>query len=297
RANLLAIYRDKPKQWDAWNIDNGYQSSRRFLRAGKANVEDGALIVPFEIEGDSLARMRISLLDGEPFLRVDVDVDWEVRHRLLRVENWVPLNVASVTYGTPHGTIARSFANDTPELRAKYEVPGQRFALVSEPGKDGFAILALDTYGWSARALREGGIQLGHSLLRSPAWPDPDADRGTHRISYAFAPVESSSVGTVERAWQQFAHDPRVKLFINNDRALLVTACKPAEDGDGVIVRVRECDGVSRIAAMRCAARITSVESVDALERSLSDARVEIAGESLQFDIGAFGLRSFRVRF
>ena len=61
----------------------------------------------------------------------------------------------------------------------------------------GVAILAADTYGWSVLALRKGGVRIGTSLLRSPMWPDPAADRGEHRIAYALTPTAGATVGAL----------------------------------------------------------------------------------------------------
>jgi alpha-mannosidase len=295
QANVLALYDDKPKQWEAWNIDDGYQGSMRQSAPAGHRIDGDALVVNFTF-GKSPGEMRIALFEGEPFLRVDLTVDWSERRRLLRVENWVPVRTSNVTYGSPHGTIVRSALRETPQQRAKYEVPGQRFAAVREEGGDGVALFALDTYGWSARVLSNGGVQLGHSLLRGTCWPDAKADLGSHRLSYGFAPFSRAGTGALEHAWQQFAHEPRVRLFTSEDTAVLVVACKPAEDGDGAIVRVRECDGAARSVRLRCGARMTQAVSVDALEREVG-LPVGIEEESLAFDLAAHQLRSFRVRF
>ncbi|HLI97121.1 MAG TPA: glycoside hydrolase family 38 C-terminal domain-containing protein [Candidatus Baltobacteraceae bacterium] len=295
QANVLALYRDRPRQWEAWNIDEGYERSMRRARPGTANVENDALWIAFQL-GNSAARMRVSLAHGEPFLRVDLDVDWQERRTLLRVENWLPVQTASITYGSPHGTITRSALRETPAQRAKYEAPGQRYALARDAAGNGLAIFTLDTYGWSARVLAKGGVHVGHSLLRGTTWPDARADIGEHHLSYAFGPVAGASTGAIERAWMQFAHEPRVRLFTCDDAGVLVVACKPAHDGDGVIVRVRECDGMPAQVALRCAARMTEARMVDALERPL-DVPVRIEAEELRFELAAHGLRTMRVRF
>ena len=295
QANVLALYRDTPRQWEAWNVDRGYDRRMRRAKPGAASVENGVLSIDFTL-GDSPASMRIALYAGEPFLRVDLEVDWRERHTLLRLENWLPIATDRVTYGSPHGIIERSALAQTPEQRAKFEVPGQRYAAVYDSARSGLALFSLDTYGWSARALRGGGVRLGHSLLRGTTWPDERADLGEHRISYAFAPLGGAGIGAVERAWQQFAHEPRVRLFTCADAAVLVAACKPAHDGDGVIVRVRECEGARRDVALRCAARMTQALCVDALERPL-EREVRMEEEDLRFELGAYELRTFRVRF
>lgn len=295
QANVLALYVDKPKQWEAWNVDDGYQRSMRRAAPAGHHVSDGVLVIEFTF-GKSTGEMRLALFEGEPFLRVDLEVDWSERRTLLRVENWLPLRSTDVSYGSPHGTIVRSALHETPQQRAKFEVPGQRFAAVRGEAGDGLAVFALDTYGWSARALTSGGVQLGHSLLRGTTWPDPKADLGVHRLSYAFAPFAGASTGPLEHAWHKFAHDPRVRLFTCEDSAVLVVACKPAEDGDGVIVRVRECDGAGRAVRLRCGARMTASVSTDALERETGLA-VKMEGEALLFELAPYQLRSFRVRF
>jgi alpha-mannosidase len=295
QANVLALYRDKPRQWEAWNIDAGYERKMRRAAPQSSRVHDGVLHVQFRF-GNSPATMRIALNRAEPFLRVDLDVDWSERRTLLRVENWLPVQTDRVTYGSPHGSITRSARREGPQERAKFEVPGQRYACVQDDTAHGLAIFALDTYGWSAHVLSRGGVQLGHSLLRGTTWPDAHADTGEHRLSYAFAPFSGAGIGALEDAWLQFAHEPRVRLFSCEDEAVVVAACKPAHDGDGVIVRVRECNGSARAIALRCAARMTQAIPVDALERKIGE-NIEIRGESVMLNLPAYGLQSLRVRF
>lgn len=295
QANRLAVYDDRPRQWEAWNIDAGYERSVRSAQAQQARIVDDAFEIPFLI-GSSPASMRISLGIADPFLRIELAVEWNERKKLLRVDSQFAVGTDVVTYGAPHGTIERSARRDTPERRAKYEVPGQRFALVRDGSKHGAAILALDTYGWSARTLRDGGVALGHSLLRSTSWPDPDADRGPQALTWAFAPVAGAPLGAIERAWEAFAHEPRVRLFESPDDGVQIVACKVADDGDGVIVRLRECDGEARTVPIRCGARMRRVTDVDALERQI-EGGTAIAGETFLASLPAFGLRAFRVRF
>jgi alpha-mannosidase len=266
-------------------------------QAAPANhrIEDDALTVDFTF-GKSAGSMRVALVEGEPFLRVEIETEWSERRTLLRIENWLPLRTTVATYGSPHGTVVRSALRETPQQRAKFEVPGQRFAALRDESGDGIAMFALDTYGWSARTLAAGGVQLGHSLLRGTAWPDAKADVGTQYFTYAFAPFSGAGIGALERAWQQFTHESRVRLFTCDDDAVLVVACKPAEDGDGIIVRVRECDGDACTARLRCGARMIAAVSTDALERE-TGLPVRIEQEALVFDLTPHQLRSFRVRF
>lgn len=293
-ANQLALYDDRPSRWEAWNIDAGYERSRRLADARQASVSNGGLEIPFEV-GRSPATMRLELRSGEPCLRVHLAIDWSERRKLLRQENDVMGGAQSVLYGAPHGVVERSARGGTPHDRARFEVPGQRFALLRAAGDAAFACFALDTYGWSAR-VTDGTLRLGHSLLRATTWPDPAADRGEQQLTWAYAPLRNPTIARVEQLWERFAGRSGVRLFESKAPSVLVVACKPAEDGDGVIVRVRECDGVAQSFALRCGGRMHEAYPIDALERTTAGS-VGIQDESLVAEIGGFALRSFRVRF
>jgi len=295
QANLLAAYHDRPRKWDAWNLDAGYERRRERVIPQPGAVVDGAFEVPFAIGKHSAATMRLALHAGEPFLRAELAVNWNAEHRILRLENWLAVASDRVTYGAPHGSVVRSARRDTAAERARFEVPAQRFASAKDADA-GLAIFALDTYGWSARALRNGGLHLGHSLLRAPRWPDPRSESSRAELTWAFMPHAAAGVGAIERAWERFALEPRVRLFTCDDDGFAVAACKPAEDGDGVIVRVRECDGTTRVARVRCAGRARTATLVDGLERAI-EGEVRIEGEELVATIPGFGIRAFRVRF
>lgn len=203
--------------------------------------------------GGSPATMRIELRRGEPFLRVMLAATWKER-ATLRLENWFAIESDAVRYGL-----------------------NQRFAAIGDD-RAGLAIFAIDPLRWNARVLRKGGMHLTLDLLH---------DRGALETAWAFAPFEPGvSLGALEQAWEHFASEPRVRLFTSEDPAVHIVETKPAQDGDGVILRVRECDGVERLLRLRCGARMREVDG---------DGKIE--GETIVAQIGGFGERTFRVRF
>ena len=85
-----------------------------------------------------------------------------------------------------------------------------------------------------------------------------------------------------------------MRLFTCDDPAVDIVATKPAEDGVGVIVRVRECDGARRQVVLRCGGRMRRVEAVDACERPIAG-EATLEEETLCFVLPPYALRSFRV--
>ena len=293
-ANVLRAYVDTPREWEAWNIDAGYRKRTVRVRPQGCEIEDDGLILRYRLR-NSLIVLRIALGADDPYLRVAAAVIWEERRTLLRLENWLAVETSNVTFGTPHGTIDRhAFVRDDAD-RAKFEVPGQRFARVDGPS-GGFALLATSNYGWNARTLKDGGVHLGLSLLRGPMWPDPNADRGEQHFEWALMPLDPGvGIGALERTWRDYAYPPRVRLFTCDDPAVLVTACKPAQNGDGIIVRVRECDGAGRRMRLAFGGRSRQVESCDARERHI-EREATLEEHSIVADLQPYELRSFRVR-
>jgi alpha-mannosidase len=294
-ANGIVAYVDRPKKWDAWNVDADYPARRARVVPRGASVQDDALVVRLEVGKGSRIAMRIALHEDEPWLRVELAVAWHEDHVLLRAEHRVAVRARDVRYGQQHGTLVRTAYAQTDAERAKFEVPAQRWAHVTDGG-DGLAVFALDLYGWNAVGLPEGGVRLGTSLLRSPTWPDPTADRGEQRLAYALVPTAGASISALEHAWLAYAAEPRVRLFTCEDPGVLIVATYPADDGAGVVVRVRECDGETRRVALRCGGRMREAIPVDAAERPLAG-EVTIVEEELVFELGPFALRSFQVRF
>jgi alpha-mannosidase len=289
-ANGLTAYVDKPKKWDAWNVDRSYAHKQVRVEPQGAEADDGALVVRYTAGRSSRLTMRVALLEDEPWLRVEIAAAWHESHVLLRAEHRVALRARDVRYGQQHGTLVRTAYPSTDAERAKYEVPGQRWAHVTD-GEHGLAVFAPDLYGWNAVGLDEGGVRLGTSLLRAMA------DRGEQRLEYALVPTSGASVSALEHGWLAYvAPEQDVRLFTCEDPSVLIVATHPSDDASGVIVRVRECDGERRRVALRCGGRMRAASAVDAVERPVpGDA--EIVEEDLVFELGAYALRSFLVRF
>src|SRR5205814_1670135 len=122
-------------------------------------------------------------------VNVDNQIDWHEAHILLKAA--FPLAATSdfATYEIPYGTIDRPTTRNNSWEKAQFEVPAMRWADLGD-GKHGLSVINNTKYGYDAV-----GNQLRLTLLRSPKWPDPDADMGHHHFQYALYPHAGDAGG------------------------------------------------------------------------------------------------------
>ena len=145
--------------------------------------------------------------------------------------------------------IRRATHRNTSWDRARFEVAAHRFADLSEQGY-GVALLNDGKYGHHAF-----GSELGLSLLRSPAFPDPLADEGRQSFTYALFPhagdwltggvlAEAEDLNQPMPCQPVAAGGPASWTAAGIDGLTLgLSALKPAEDGSGLILRTYEPAG------------------------------------------------------
>jgi alpha-mannosidase len=198
--------------------------------------------------------------------------------------------------------VASQSANKDRELRekAKWEVPALRWADLTAMGNGeknyqlpitnyplpiyGVSLLNDCKYGYDSKP-----NQLRLTLLRSPSWPDPEADRGYHEFTYGIYPHANSwqSVHTVRRGYElnqplqvmvlpptgegKEASLPPVGCFLDlSAQNLILMALKQSEDSpEQWILRCYECHGESAELSLRGDLGLAIAQMVDLLERSL----------------------------
>jgi alpha-mannosidase len=257
-GNQLQTYQDNPKEYDAWNIDPGTLDGMMTPINKVDSIEvivDGPLRKTIRIErtwSKSHFIQDISLDAGADFVRIDNDIDWHEKHVLLKAAFPLAATSDKATYEIPFGAIERTTLRTNSWEKAKFEVPAQNWADLGD-GKQGVSILNDSKYGYDA-----AGNTLRLTLLRSPTWPDPDADQGHHRFTYAIYPHAGTwqQAQTVHRGYelntpltatQVFPHTgslPPTHSFaaVENPNVIL-TAVKKAEDTSALIFRLYESTG------------------------------------------------------
>ena len=113
---------------------------------------------------------------------IDNEIDWHESHVLLKAAFPLAASGPFATYEIPYGTIERPTTRNNSWEKAQFEVEAIRWADLGD-GKHGLSVLNQTKYGYDAV-----GNTLRLTLLRSPKWPDPDADMGHHHFHYALYP-------------------------------------------------------------------------------------------------------------
>ncbi len=304
--NQLALYEDRPRRWEAWDIDRDYQEKMQRVMGRAERIQAvqrgpsvGEIVVERAIGRASRIVQRYRLVAGVPRLEIATRIDWREEQTLLRALFPCAVRARRASFGIQFGCYERPTHENTSWERAQFEVPGHNWMDLSEPGL-GVAVLDDGKFGRSARH----GV-LGLSLLRAPNFPDPAADRGEHRFTYALmvhegdwraAGVDAQAeqlnhplVGAVARAGggaaRAAASVAGAGPFADGWQAAAVrcsgaahaeiAALKPSEEPGGLALRLVEVRGGAGEATVRWGFPVRAVAAVDLHERPMEEVALE----------------------
>ncbi len=313
-GNQFQFFHDLPKEYDAWNIDPGTYDvppmtidHAESVELIEANTPRPAIRVTSHFQ-DSKFVQTISL-QGD-IVDIENDIDWHESHVLLKAA--FPLAVSSnfATYEIPYGTIQRATTRNNSWEKAQFEVPALRWADLSGPGPDGkvygLSLLNKDKYGYDAV-----GNLLRLTLLRSPKWPDPNADMGHQHFHYALYPHAGAwrDALTVRHGYEYdyplqavvtTAHPgalPAEHSFasVSPDNVVL-TAVKKAEDAKGLIFRVYEWAGEDATAEFHVPAGASGATLTNLMEKP-EGSPLAITGDLVKVPIHPYEILTIRVDY
>jgi alpha-mannosidase len=247
----------------------------------------------------------ITLDEGSDQVDVINDIDWHETHVLLKAAFPLAATSDKATYEIPYGSIQRPTTRNNSWEQAQFEVPALRWADLGD-GQHGFSLLNESKYGYDDK-----DNELRISLLRSPTWPDPDADRGRHHFSYALYPHGGDwrQALTVRhgyeynyklRAMQVQAHTgslPAEHAYITvNPQNVVLTALKKAEDGNGLIFRMYEWAGKSGSVEIHVPKGATGATLTNLMEKP-EGSELAIEKETVTAPIHAYEILTVKVNY
>jgi alpha-mannosidase len=236
---------------------------------------------------------------------VDNEIDWHESHILLKAAFPLAASGPFATYEIPYGTIDRATTRNNSWEKAQFEVPAMRWADLGN-GKHGLSVLNQTKYGYDAV-----GNQLRLTLLRSPKWPDPEADMGHHSFHYALYPHAGSwkDALTVRKGYEYnypltaivtTAHAgalPATHSFVSvTPENVVLTAVKKAEDTKGLIFRVYEWAGKNATAEFHVPAGASGA-TVTNMQETPEGSPLTVTGDVVKVAIHPYEILTIRVDY
>jgi len=319
-ANRIQVLEDKPQAWDAWNIGltgNEYPTAlrkieiietgpvRAILRVHRDYRKPGtSAAFPTENYPSSFFSQDIILYDGLDQVFFVTNVDWWEEKTMLKVAFPVAVKSSVASYEIPFGFIERSTEMKDTWDSAKVEVPAHRWVDISHGGF-GVSLLNKAKYGHDIK-----GNVIRLSMLRSPNWPDPTADRGKHVIEYSMYPHEGGweEAGTLRRAYEYnnpllvaktTLHGgslPLTHSFVSvSPGNVILASMKKAEDSDAWILVLYDSQNNATDAVVKLPRPPLSATVSNFLEEEVSP--LPVVGNSVTVPIRARSVAVLKVSF
>ncbi|MEM8677746.1 MAG: glycoside hydrolase family 38 C-terminal domain-containing protein [Planctomycetota bacterium] len=297
-GNRLRLHDDHPSLWDAWDVEPSMlETGRDCPPAENVHVTGGGLrgeaTFVRRVGQHSELRQTVRLDARSRRLEFHCEVDWHEQHQLLRVEFPVAVLTPQAAFETAFGSVTRPTHMNTAADKAMFETPGHRWADLSQPDF-GVSLLTDYKHGFST-----AGQVLGLSLLRAPTYPDETCDQGRHVFKYAVMPhAEDWRQANVLAEAVAFSHSllwaPHVPAYGNasivstEGSSLVCDTVKPADDGQGVMLRLYEPYGRSGTAEVKVRLPASRAWQCNLLEDNLHEL-------PLVHDSGASGVATLKL--
>jgi alpha-mannosidase len=311
-ANQLQAFEDRPKNWDAWDVDI-YYDDRMWLADPATSVRivaSGPLCATLLIERrilHSRYQQRISLYQHSPRLDIETSIDWRERHIFLKAAFPVDILSPTATYEIQWGNVERPTHRNTSWDWARFETCAQKWVDLSE-GDYGVSLLNNGKYGHD---IHNNVMRI--SLLRSPTIPDPQADQGQHTFIYSLLPHAGRwNAATIASAYA--LNDPLLvhaidaatdaqrnvaspahsaSLIVAEQPNIVIETLKRAEDGNGIIVRLYESQRRRGQITLTAGFRLKAAWHTNLLEQN--EHELLVVGQQITFSVHPYEIVTLRL--
>lgn len=302
-GNVLTLYEDRPNNHDAWDIDIFYENQAletakvvSYSSLGCGVVKQG-LRFDFTI-GKSTLIQEIYLESNSKRLDFKTNVDWQDRHRMLRVAFPTTIRSDQASFDIQYGHVQRPTHRNLSWDMARFEVCAHKYADLSDRNY-GVALLNDCKYGYKVL-----GNVIDLNLLRGPTTPDPDCDLDDHEFTYSLLPHVGDLITSdvMDQAIQlnqpplcfegrnSSGRDVPVKV---SGKGVTLEVLKKAEKEECLVLRLVERLGSETKAQVTLTDDSSGLVETDLMEWS------DIADHgkgSLEIPMKAFEIKTFKIR-
>jgi len=324
-GNVIQTFLDYPNEWEAWDLDEDYRDHplNVFQSDSVKVIASGPVCTILRVVLKSKeSRLSQDIYFYQHLRRIDfcTTVDWHERRTVLKVAFPVQVAASKANYEIQFGTLERSLGKDTSWEKAKFEVPAQRWADLSDH-EYGLALLNDCKYGYDAQP---GRLRL--TLLRSGYSPDPiepcqhvqyaaPTDDGVQTMTYSIYPHAAGwqrgevvqrghelnnplmSLGPLKASATVKGFSPSTRfsfIEICKGKSLCLETCKQAEDSADLIIRLYESQGISGEAAVQFHFPVAGVQECNLMERDFRPASFKSG--LLRFTFSPYEIKTFLLK-
>ncbi len=298
----------------AWNIKyNGINYPLHFVKAKVIEAGPVRSVLRFYREypannyPSSFFQQDVILYDGIDRIDFKLYVDMQQQNTMLKVAFPVAVSNKYATYEIPYGTIQRSTEDITSWQKARFEMPAEKWADLSD--KDyGVSLLNNSKYGYDIK-----GNIMRLSLLRTPNYPQQTvafSDIGKHIINYSLYPHSGDwkQANTIQAGYDfnqplipvlntiHKGNLPEENSFISLDENnLILTSVKKALNSDAWVLQWYESKGKDTNAILKLPETPKRIFESNFLEEDLNPVKFE--GRKIKVHTKKFSVTTLKVYF
>ena len=304
-GNLMRMYEDKPIYYDNWDIDIFY--TEKYWDVDQVTrmewTEIGAVCATLEIDrkiSNSIIKQKIYFYANSRRIEFNTYVDWKEHQHLLKVHFPVDIHSDEATFDIQFGNVTRKVHSNTSWDKARFESCGQKWIDLSE-GHYGVSLLNDCKYGHS---VKDGNMAI--TLIKSGTEPNPVTDQEEHFFTYGLYPHAGNwrDGRTVKEAYK--LNQPAYAVnggtigteqsLVSVDKSnVILETVKLAEDGNGIILRMYECENALTKVNVNLGIRssVLSVEECNLIEEKTGD--IPLNEDGFKVSIKPYEIKSYRV--
>lgn len=301
-ANRFCLYKDIPARFDAWDIDSMTENLQMTtdepvkMEVILSTPEIAKIKLTRKIHSSSLTQL-ISLKNHARRIDFETTIDWQERHKLLKVAFPANIHANEAIHEIQFGHIARPNHRSRPFDADRFEVCNHKWSALAEENR-GVAILNDCKYGINVL-----GNSMNLTLLKSALAPDPVADRSIQHFTYAlFYWIGSFAESDLIRESYELNYPlttlpgsaDEASLFRLDVKNIILETVKLAEDGSGdMILRLYEAVRNLTHCILSTGLPVVKVSQTDMLERFQSE--LSINQGKIELDFRSFEIKTLRL--